>query len=443
MNRAEITALAQRAQAGDRTAFETLYNEFSDRVYFFAKRNIGSSDAARDITSETFVTALERIGELRSGESFIGWLYSIAYSRCVKYNRDCSRTEHFEDSEQLENTVNDAALNEPVMLPEDYVSNAETREQLKAVINRLPPDQRSAVILYYYDEMSVPEVAKTLGTNEHNASQKLFTARKRIRRELEKLFGRGGMPAAVPLGAMLNNTVDRSYAHAAASGAARVAGRSLAVKLIGVGAAAAVAVGVPAALHNISEKSGGGDYRPEDISSVEAITEKAEQAVSYVTQNDHFRMTLELHEIKDGRLNYTVSLEGADDFGKDYIKNSQAVRDYIFYTETLNAKSMTESEYEAAAEAYRQEHKNEPYEALFPLMYTLDEKGERHYYSSGDNEYSETVCTSVCSVYCPADAESLTLHFLQLENDKGLDHLKAGIFEGMDMTFDLAGVTGK
>ena len=154
-------------------------------------------------------------------------------------------------------------------------------------------------------------------------------------------------------------------------------------------------------------------------------------------------MTFELHEIKDDVLYYDVSLEGVDDIGKDYIKNSQEVRDYIFYTETLDAKSMTESEYEAAAEAYRQEHKNEPYEALFPLMYTLDEKGERHYYSSGDNEYSETVCTSVCSVYCPADAESLTLHFLQLENDKGLDDLKAGIFEGMDITFDLKEVVRK
>ena len=267
MNKTEITALAQRAQAGDKAAFEALYNEFSDKVYFFAKRNVGSSEAARDITSDTFVTALEDIDKLRSGESFIGWLYSIAYNKCVKYNNDSSHTEHFDDDTQLENAVNEKALNEPVMLPEDYVTNVETREQLKSVIDRLPADQRSAVILYYYDDMSVPEVAKALGTNEHNASQKLYAARKRIRKGLEKLFGKGGMLAAVPMGALLNNTVDPSYAHAAA-GAARVAGKSFAVKLIGFGTAAAVAVGVPIALHNLSEKNGG-DYRPEDSSQAE------------------------------------------------------------------------------------------------------------------------------------------------------------------------------
>ena len=50
------------------------------------------------------------------------------------------------------------------------------------------------------------------------------------------------------------------------------------------------------------------------------------------------------------------------------IKYSPRVRDYIFYTETLNAKKMTENEYESTAEAYLQEHKDEPYEVLSPYV---------------------------------------------------------------------------
>ena len=79
-------------------------------------------------------------------------------------------------------------------------------------------------------------------------------------------------------------------------------------------------------------------------------------------------------------------------------------------------------------------------------MYTLDEKGERHYCTGGSGDgyiLSETVCTEQYKAYCPADAESLNLHFLQIENDKGLDDLNEGIFEGMDITFDLTGVARK
>ena len=68
MNKAEINKLVVRAQNGDRSAFEELYNEFRDRVFFFVKRTTGSDDAAEDITSETFVKALESIGTLREGD---------------------------------------------------------------------------------------------------------------------------------------------------------------------------------------------------------------------------------------------------------------------------------------------------------------------------------------------------------------------------------------
>ena len=263
MNRNEQKELVSRAQAGDRSAFEALYNENMERVYAFAKRNLGSDDAARDVAAETFASALEHIGELRSGESFIGWLYSIAYSKCADRLRENSRTEHFETDSELEKAVQDQALNEPIMLPDDYAVNAETKRLLGEIIDSLSPDQRSAVILYYYDELSIPEVAKALGTNENNTRQKLHKARGRIRKQVEKLIGKGAMFAAVPLGAVLNNTADASYARAAVSGAARVKRVGLGIKITAIGAAATVAVGVPIALHN----TGGGDYRPEDLTS--------------------------------------------------------------------------------------------------------------------------------------------------------------------------------
>ena len=83
MNRNEISKLVIKAQQGDNEAFERLYTEFKDKVYFFAYRNVGNKTAAEDITSETFVTALEKLSQLKSGESFVGWLYTICYNKCV------------------------------------------------------------------------------------------------------------------------------------------------------------------------------------------------------------------------------------------------------------------------------------------------------------------------------------------------------------------------
>lgn len=219
MEKTEIKKLVSEAQSGNKQALEKLYSEYHSKVYFFVRRFAGDGAIAEDLTSETFTAALERIGELRSDESFAGWLYSIAYKKCVDFLRNESRTVSVRTPAELEELLEGAALNEPILLPEDYAVNAETRLQLKEIIDGLTPDQRSAVIMYYYDEMSIPEVATAMGTNENNVSQKLHRARKKIRAKIEKLIGRGALFGAVPMGTMLGE-IGASPAGLAAVGAA-------------------------------------------------------------------------------------------------------------------------------------------------------------------------------------------------------------------------------
>ena len=293
MNKAEINKLVVRAQNGDRSAFEELYNEFRDRVFFFAKRTTGSADAAEDITSETFVKALESIGTLREGESFVGWLYTIAYNLCMAQLRDNSHIERFGSDEAQTDAVESAALREPVMLPEEYAVSAETKRKLGEIIDSLSPDMRSAVILYYYEEQTIPEVAKALGTNEHNASQKLYKAKKRIRKGLEKVFGKGALLAAVPMEAMLRTTEEAGYVKAAAVGA-KVAGLGIGAKIVAVGAAAVIAVGVPIGLYKLGESKG--DYRPNEIkelSETEINTSETEITSNSSANNDERRKAID------------------------------------------------------------------------------------------------------------------------------------------------------
>ena len=208
MERTEITSLATKAQDGDRAAFEAIYREFHEKVYFFIIRIVKSRDTAEDLTSETFTSAIEHISQLRKGESFVGWLYSIAYSKCTHYRKEQARNLTAQSPEQLDSLIESAKLNEPIMLPDDYAVNEETKAQLKEIIDGLSPDMRAAVIMYYYDEMTVPEVAEALETNENNVRQKLFQARRKIRAKVEKLKAKDGMFGAVPMGAVLENLSD-------------------------------------------------------------------------------------------------------------------------------------------------------------------------------------------------------------------------------------------
>ncbi len=233
MNKNDIAELAAKAKNGDNAAFEKLYKEFYPKVYYFAKQNVGSLDAAEDITAETFCAAMESIGSLRSEESFVGWLYCIAYRKCADHIKTAEL-----DRKQREQAAQLAALSEPIMLPDDYAVSEQTKQQLQSVIDSLPSDMRSAMILYYYDNLSVAEVARVIGTNENNANQKLHRARQKIKKQIEKLSGKGTLFAAAPLSAVLANLENAGLLSGAAVGT--------------VAAVGAAAVGVPVTLSRLS-----------------------------------------------------------------------------------------------------------------------------------------------------------------------------------------------
>lgn len=152
-----------------------------DKLYFFALKNVRSKEDAEDIVQEAFMKALESLGELNSSESFSGWIYSVTYNLCIDKMRGGKRVARFETEDDRDNAIENSALNEPVMVPEDYMQNEETKRQIKDVIDGLRPDMRSAVILYYYDQMSIAEIAETMNLSESSVKSKLYQARKKIK----------------------------------------------------------------------------------------------------------------------------------------------------------------------------------------------------------------------------------------------------------------------
>lgn len=208
---AEITALVERARKGDKTASAELYEKMYDKLYFFALKNVRSKEDAEDIVQEAFMKALESLSELNSSESFSGWIYSVTYNLCIDKMRGGKRVARFETEDDRDNAIENSALNEPVMVPEDYMQNEEIKRQIKDVIDGLRPDLRSVIILFYYDQMSMAEVAETMGISESSVKTKLFSARKRIKTKLRALGMNGDTTVhmtLVPLPALLALVAD-------------------------------------------------------------------------------------------------------------------------------------------------------------------------------------------------------------------------------------------
>ena len=272
MKKSELIGLVEQVKNGSRDAFRELYEEYYDRLYFFVLKNVGNKEAAEDITQDAFVRSLEKIGTLEKPENYVTWLHTIAYHKCTDLLRSRRCDAYFDTDEELEDAMENHSLNEPVMVPEDYATDKDRARQLKEMIDSLKPDMKSVLILYYYNDMSLADVAKTMGLTENNVKQKLFRARRKLKDKIDAMGGKGIMFAAVPMDEMLHRTVSPKHAAAIAgkSGAASVGTGLAAGKIAGISAAAVMAVGIPLALGNIGKDKHDlkGDIQLHDSSAV-------------------------------------------------------------------------------------------------------------------------------------------------------------------------------
>jgi len=128
-------------------------------------------DLARDAVQEGFIRAWRNLPTLREPDAFGGWLRTLVTRACLDLVR-----RHRRRLIEVELTPAD----EPV-IPDPHRSVAD-RELLDSMLRRLPPDARAVVVLHYYFDLSLPEVAATLGVP-------LGTAKSRLNRALAQLRG--------------------------------------------------------------------------------------------------------------------------------------------------------------------------------------------------------------------------------------------------------------
>ncbi|HEX5568831.1 MAG TPA: ECF subfamily RNA polymerase sigma factor, BldN family [Streptomyces sp.] len=152
--------LVERAQDGEAEAFGRLYDQYSDTVYRYIYYRVGGRATAEDLTSETFLRALRRIGTFTwQGRDFGAWLVTIARNLVA---------DHFKSSRfRLEVTTGEMLdANEVERSPEDSVLESLSNAALLDAVRRLNPQQQECVTLRFLHGLSVAETARIMGKNE-------------------------------------------------------------------------------------------------------------------------------------------------------------------------------------------------------------------------------------------------------------------------------------
>lgn len=176
MEKEKIRRLVLQAGQGDRAAFGELYEETGRSVYFNCLKLLGNAQQAEDITQDTFMKALEKLDSLKEPENFSAWVNRIAINNCKMYFRKNPRTAE-EESEKIIDDTPDSEL-----IPDDYADSEEKRRIIMNIIDTaLTDEQRQTIILYYFDMMSVAEIAEIMECSVGTVTSRLSAARKKIR----------------------------------------------------------------------------------------------------------------------------------------------------------------------------------------------------------------------------------------------------------------------
>ena len=169
-------ALAVQAARGDAAAFACLVERHYDRIFRLSWRLTGNRIDAEDVAQDVCAKLGHAIRSFRGDAEFSTWLWRITYNAATDLLRARQRIEPLAPSEMM--MLVDASI-------EPALENDIEAGQLWHTVNRLPAQQRDAVLLVYGEEMSHAEAAAVMGCSEKTVSWHLHAARKRLKLMLE------------------------------------------------------------------------------------------------------------------------------------------------------------------------------------------------------------------------------------------------------------------
>ena len=174
--------LIQRILEGDQDAFSPLVNKYQKGVHALAWRKVGDFHIAQEIAQDAFLKAYQKLGTLKSYESFGGWLYVIASNLCLDWLRKNPPPEQsLEITDASE--VNQVSYSRYIAGKQAAEADEARREVVKKLLQKLPESERTVMTLHYLGEMTIKTISEFLGVSPNTVKSRLNRARNRLKKE--------------------------------------------------------------------------------------------------------------------------------------------------------------------------------------------------------------------------------------------------------------------
>ena len=183
----KIKELVSSAKSGNKKSFDKLYELTHNDVWYNCLSLLKDEENAKDIMQETYITAFLKLDTLKDEEKFCGWVTTIAVNLCKKKLK--GKVEYQIDDEVL---ITEAETDE-LMLPEEYITKTEKRKVLLQIMeDTLSFNQYQTVLMFYFDEMSIAEIAQGLEISEGTVKSRLNSSRAKMKTAIEDYEKKSG-----------------------------------------------------------------------------------------------------------------------------------------------------------------------------------------------------------------------------------------------------------
>ena len=183
-----ISHLVEKIKKGDNKSFEKLYKLTEREVWFTCISFLKNETTAQDIMQETYITAFLKIQSLEKSSQIRSWLNRIAVNKCKNYLK--GKGEIQLDDEIFENQ---AIVDERISNPEEYISDKAKREIILSIMQEVLSDvQYQTVIMHYFNEMTVDEIAEVFECSRGTVLSRLNYSRAKMKTAIEDYENKSG-----------------------------------------------------------------------------------------------------------------------------------------------------------------------------------------------------------------------------------------------------------
>ena len=188
MEQEKLLELIRRSRERDLDAQEDLMRAAQNRVYYHCKKMLKHEETAWDASQDVLLAMITSLDQLQEPAAFWGWVDGITADRCKHLLSTSHKERQLPEDEEGSALLESVEDLEETLTPEKVLDNEETRRMILGLVDALPPEQRMTVLFYYYDEMTVKQIAETMDTSEDTVKSRLNDARRSIE---ESIAGAG------------------------------------------------------------------------------------------------------------------------------------------------------------------------------------------------------------------------------------------------------------